>query len=51
MGARPRDGRVTPPDLLATSYHCLGIRPDTEIRDPLGRPVPVTRGEILRQLL
>jgi uncharacterized protein (DUF1501 family) len=51
QGAQPRDGRVTPPDLLATIYHCLGIRPDTEIRDPVGRPVPITRGEVVRQVL
>jgi hypothetical protein len=51
LGAQPRDGRVLPPDLLATIYHGLGIRPDTEIRDVLGRPVPITRGEIIRQVL
>jgi hypothetical protein len=51
IGAFPRDGRVQPHDLVATIFHCLGHRPDTEIHDPLGRPVPISRGEVLRQLL
>jgi hypothetical protein len=51
IGAQPRDGRVLPPDLTATIFHCLGIRPDTEIHDALGRPVPISRGEVIRQLL
>ena len=32
---------VSPKDMLATLYHLLGIDPHTEIRDRLGRPVPV----------
>jgi hypothetical protein len=51
IGGHPRDGRVLPQDLLATVFHCLGIRPDTEIKDALGRPIPLTRGEIIRQIL
>jgi hypothetical protein len=50
IGAFPRDGRVQPQDLAATIFHCLGYRPDTEIHDPLGRPVPISRGDVLRQL-
>ncbi len=51
IGAEPRDGRVDPHDLAATIFHCLGYRPETEIHDPLGRPVPISRGRVLRQLL
>ncbi len=51
IGAQPRDGRVKPEDLTATIFHCLGIRPDTEIHDALGRPVPISRGEVIRQVL
>jgi hypothetical protein len=51
IGAFPRDGRVLPHDLAATIFHCLGYRPDIEIHDLLGRPVPISRGEVLRQLL
>ena len=50
LGARPRDGRVPPEDLAATLFHCLGHRPETEIHDPLGRPVPISRGNVLRPL-
>jgi Protein of unknown function (DUF1501) len=51
IGAQPEDGRVQPQDLTATLFHCLGIRPDSEIRDALGRPVPISRGEVIRQVL
>jgi hypothetical protein len=50
IGAHPRDGRVVPHDLIATIFHCLGHRPETEIHHPLGRPVPISRGEVLRQV-
>ena len=50
IGAFPKDGRVPPHDLVATIYHCLGISPDTELRDALNRPVPACRGEVLRQV-
>ncbi|MFM8274468.1 MAG: DUF1501 domain-containing protein [Gemmata sp.] len=51
LAAYPRDGRVTPQDLHATIYHCLGIARDTEIHDGLGRPIPVCRGEPVKQIL
>jgi Protein of unknown function (DUF1501) len=50
IGALPRDGRVQPQDLTATIFHCLGYRPDTEIHDTLGRPLPISRGEVIRQV-
>jgi hypothetical protein len=51
LAAYPKDGRVTPPDLHATVYHCLGIPRDAEMRDGLGRPLAVYRGEPVRQIL
>ena len=51
IGGYPRDGRVLPQDLTATILHCLGIDVHAEIRDALGRPVAVTRGEVIRQVL
>jgi len=42
---------VTPPDLHATVYHCLGIPRDTEVRDAQGRPLPVCRGEPIQAIL
>jgi hypothetical protein len=48
IAGHPRDGRVMPPDLCATIFHTLGYPPDTEIRDNLGRPIPVSRGDVIR---
>jgi hypothetical protein len=50
IGGHPRDGRVQPQDLTATIFHCLGYRPDTELHDALGRPMAISKGEVLRQL-
>lgn len=51
VGGEPKDGLVTPPDLLATLYHLLGIPPDAEYRDNLGRPIAVTHGKVIREIL
>jgi hypothetical protein len=51
IGAYPREGRVRPEDLSATIFHCLGHRPQAEFRDPLGRPHPISRGEVLHAIL
>jgi len=51
LGAYPRDGRVTPADLTATALHCLGFAPDAEIRDAFNRPLPASRGEVIRGIL
>lgn len=51
IAAYPKDGRVRPQDLTATIFHCLGISPESEIRDALNRPMPITRGEIIRSIL
>jgi uncharacterized protein (DUF1501 family) len=50
-GDQPRDGRVEPQDLTATILDCLGYEPQTEIRDSLGRPIPASRGQVLRPIL
>jgi hypothetical protein len=46
--AYPVDGAVTPQDLVTTIYHCLGIAADTELIDPLGRPVKLCQGEVIQ---
>lgn len=51
IGGYPKDGRVLPQDLTATIFHSLGIAPDSEIHDNLGRPLAITRGEPIRQIL
>jgi uncharacterized protein (DUF1501 family) len=51
LAAYPKDGRVRPQDLTATVFHCLGLAPETEIHDALGRPLPASRGEVIRAIL
>jgi hypothetical protein len=51
IAGRPRDGRVRPEDLTATVFHCLGYSPETQMRDALGRPIPVSRGDVIRAAL
>jgi hypothetical protein len=35
---------VSPKDLLATTYHLLGIDPETTLEDRIGRPMPLVPG-------
>ncbi len=50
LGAYPTVGLVKPEDLSATMFHALGIDPDTEVRDKLNRPLPITRGKPVTEL-
>jgi hypothetical protein len=43
-GAAPVANPVTPQDVAATIYHCLGIDPETRLPDRHGRPVEVGSG-------
>ncbi|MBX9583742.1 MAG: DUF1501 domain-containing protein, partial [Gemmataceae bacterium] len=49
-GAFPKDDPVRPDDVTATVYHALGLDPAAEIRDQLGRPMPISAGEPIRPL-
>lgn len=46
-GARPAGNACGPSDIHATIFQQLGISPRAEIRDPLGRPFPVSDGRPL----
>ena len=48
--AYPTSKPVSPEDLLATIYHALGISPESEIYDPLGRPHRAVEGLPLTSL-
>jgi hypothetical protein len=48
IGGHPREGRVQPQDLTATIFERLGFSPNAEIYDGLGRPLPLSRGEVIR---
>ena len=51
-GARPSRNPVTPGDVVATVYDCLGIDPAAEMRDRLGRPFALLpEGDVIRELL
>lgn len=47
LGGQPKDGRVRPQDLTATVFDRLGYRPETTVNDPLGRPLPISTGEVI----
>ena len=51
IGGYPKEGRVDSEDVTATIFHCLGYPPHTEIHDPLGRALPISRGQVIRQIL
>ena len=51
-GGRPASNPVTPADIVATIYHCLGVPKDLELRDNLNRPfVLVPWGEVITDVL
>jgi hypothetical protein len=50
VGGLPREGIVTPEDITATLFRQLGYEPHTEIHDPGGRPLPISRGQVIRGL-
>lgn len=39
---------VSPKDILATTFHLLGIPPHTEMHDTLGRPLPIAGSGVVR---
>jgi hypothetical protein len=49
--AYPADNAVSPQDLVTTIYHCLGIATDTELTDPLGRPLRLCQGQVIEGVL
>jgi hypothetical protein len=52
IGARPSSNPVTPADVIATIYHCLGLPADLEMRDRLNRPFQlVPWGSPIREVL
>ncbi|WP_040889920.1 DUF1501 domain-containing protein [Zavarzinella formosa] len=47
IGAYPSLNPVTPPDVMATLFHALGIDPAGHFQDLANRPVPITSGKPL----
>ena len=50
LGGEPVDRPVTPPELLATVYHALGISTATTIPGPAGTPVRIVDAEPVAEL-
>jgi hypothetical protein len=51
-GMAPNTDPVTPDDVSATMFHCLGIDPHQELLTSTGRPVQLFReGKVVRKLL
>lgn len=50
IGAYPESTPYSPNDLGATVHHMLGVNPASEIRDRLGRPVPLNHGTVMEAL-
>jgi len=52
QGGTVADRPVSPKDMLATVYHLLGVDPQTELTDRLGRPMPlVSGGNLVTEML
>ncbi len=51
LGAAPLEGRATPEDLSATMFAALGLDPETEMRDAFQRPLPISRGSVMSEVL
>jgi hypothetical protein len=51
FAAYPATSPTTPADLAATVYHCLGVDPQTELRDRLDRPYVLCEGKPISAVL
>jgi len=51
LGAYPTLGQARPEDLAATMFAALGLDPEAEVRDKLGRPLPIARGKPIAEVL
>ena len=49
--AFPIAGQVAPRDVAATIFHCLGYPPETFMYEQNGRPMPITRGRVIEEIL
>jgi uncharacterized protein (DUF1501 family) len=49
--AYPATNPISPTDIVATVYHCLGVDPQMQIRDRLNRPMALCDGEPIRAIL
>jgi uncharacterized protein (DUF1501 family) len=50
-GAYPATDAARPEDLSATMYHLLGIDPKSEVRDTLNRPLAISPGNVIDDVI
>jgi len=50
LGAYPTSNPVAMENIPATMFTALGLDPAAEVRDPLNRPLPISRGEAVTEL-
>ncbi|WP_145426571.1 DUF1501 domain-containing protein [Symmachiella dynata] len=50
IGAYPTLRPTSPPDVVATIYHALGLDPQQLMHDAQGRPLPLSTGAAVREL-
>jgi hypothetical protein len=51
LGAFPTGDPVRPEDLSATMFQLLGVDPAAEVHDPLNRPLPISPGRVVTDIL
>ena len=51
FAAYPANNPTAPEDLAATIYHCLGVDPDLQLPDNLGRPLTICEGTPIHPIL
>ena len=51
LGEHPAEDPVTPEDLAATIYHLLGIDPTAMIVDRQDRPLPISSGHPIHDVI
>lgn len=51
IASEPIEDSVSPSDFTATIYHLLGLDPHSHFHDSLGRPFPLSEGQVLNKFL
>lgn len=49
--AFPVSGIVSPADITATIFHCLGFSPETLLYDQTGRPFSLSQGHVIKEII
>jgi hypothetical protein len=50
-GERPVEAPVSPDDVAATIFHLMGVNPATEVHDTQNRPLPISRGNVIEEVI